>query len=185
MFVGAVLCWRWCVLLPDMLLLPVVVVVVCCCCCCWWWLLLLCCCLCWLVYSTFEIYQTEVKSKSLKESPVHTNEAFWRENITQFETNNFDLVGRLVLIVRDASEPAEVREIAAWDLGEFARFHPDGRRVVTKLGGKQALMLLMTEKNQKLAKAALLATQKIMVNNWEFLQKSSAAGVQSLVSNKK
>ena len=56
-----------------------------------------------------------------------------------------------------------------------------GKRIINKLGGKPKLMVNLQSKNPKLAKQALLATQKLMVANWEFLAKSSAGGVASLV----
>jgi V-type H+-transporting ATPase subunit H len=130
--------------------------------------------------SSFELYQSEVLSGALTWSPAHTNEQFWRENINQFEHKGFKIIQRLIELLAD--EDDSVREIAASDLGEFARFHPEGKRIIQKLGGKAKLMVNLQSKNPKLAKAALLATQKLMVNNWEFLAKSSAGGVASLVS---
>lgn len=38
--------------------------------------------------------------------------------------------------------------------------------VITKLSGKRKLMEKMHHKNAKIAKQALLAVQKLMVNNW-------------------
>ena len=52
--------------------------------------------------------------------------------------------------------------------------------MITKLGGKNKLMVNLAHKNPKVAKAALLATQKLMVANWEFLAKSSSGGVGAL-----
>jgi len=53
--------------------------------------------------------------------------------------------------------------------------------VINRLGGKAKLMLNLQHKNPKVSKAALLATQKLMVANWEMLAKSSAGGVAALV----
>ena len=78
------------------------------------------------------------------------------------------------------SESEVTIEVACYDLGEFARFHPEGRRcvcvcmwfqlcvfrVITRLGGKRKLMAQMHHKNAKIAKQALLSVQKLMVNNW-------------------
>ena len=74
------------------------------------------------------------------------------------------------------------REVACFDLGEFARFHPDGKKIIHKFKGKEVLMKNLQDKSPKVSKAALLATQKLMVANWEFLNKSSSGGVASLVS---
>ena len=133
--------------------------------------------------STFDMYSTEVTTGNLNWSPAHKNEIFWRENIAKFEEGNFRLVAQLIKCLADKEDL--VSEVACYDLGEFARFHPDGKRVIQKLGGKAKLMANLQHKNPKVAKAALLATQKLMVANWEFLAKSSAGGVAALVSKSK
>jgi hypothetical protein len=72
------------------------------------------------------------------------------------------------------------------DLGEFARFHPDGRIIVQKLGGKTKLMEILSASSKHshaVAKQALLAVQKLMVTNWESLQ--SSGGVASLMQKHK
>jgi len=133
--------------------------------------------------SSFEIYQAEVYSGSLQWSPAHKNERFWRENIQFFEQKNFTLVQRLIQSLDD--EDDSVREIACYDLGEFSRFHPDGKNIIARLGGKEKLLKNMKDKNPKVAKQALLSLQKLMVQNWEVLNKTSQAGVGYLVSQKK
>lgn len=54
-------------------------------------------------------------------------------------------------------------------VGEFARFHPFGKAVVGKLGGKAALMALLStvEASASVQKQALLAVQKVMLNDWQ------------------
>lgn len=134
--------------------------------------------------SSFEVYQAEVEGGALNWSPAHTNELFWRENIASFEKNEFALIKRLIDLLTD--EDDLVREIACHDLGEFMRFHVDGKWAVNQFNGKIKLMaLLQDDSKPNVAKAALLAIQKLMVNNWEALQKSSAGGVASLVGSKK
>lgn len=130
--------------------------------------------------STFDTFHSEVMSGNLQWTPPHKNEIFWRENINQFEHKNYEIVAKLIECLSD--EDDNVREIACFDLGEFARFSSEGKRVIHKLGGKNKLMLNLAHKNPKVAKAALLATQKIMVANWEYLAKTSAGGVSALVS---
>ena len=129
--------------------------------------------------STFDLYYSEVISGNLQWTPAHKNEIFWRENIIRFEERGYKLVARLIELLLD--EDDLVREIACHDVGEFARFSPEGKRVINRLGGKPKLMINLQHKNAKVSKAALLATQKLMVANWEFLAKSSAGGVAALV----
>jgi V-type H+-transporting ATPase subunit H len=121
------------------------------------------------VLSSFEVYQNEVMSGSLQWTPVHT-ELFWRENINKFEHKNFFLI-RQILQILDESKDETAAEVAAYDLGEFARFYPDGKRVIEQMGGKSKLMALMNHDSPAVKKQALLAVQKLMVQNWEFLSK--------------
>ncbi|KAK4538890.1 hypothetical protein RGQ29_032241 [Quercus rubra] len=133
--------------------------------------------------SNFEIYSGEITTGNLSWTPAHTNEQFWRENISKFDAEDYKLIRRLIALLGDNND--EVREVAAHDLGEVARFHPEGKQLVARLGGKAKLMALLKDKSQKVAKSALLAVQKLMISSWESLAKSSQGGVQALVSNKK
>jgi len=45
--------------------------------------------------SSYEKYSAEVLSGNLEWSPVH-NEKFWRENISKFEDDNFNLIKYVV-----------------------------------------------------------------------------------------
>jgi V-type H+-transporting ATPase subunit H len=138
--------------------------------------------------TSFSKYQTEIMTGRLQWSPVHS-EKFWRENADRFEDDGFLLIRRLIELL-DSEDELTV-EVACYDLGEFARFHPDGRKVVDKLGAKRKLMAKMAHKQSKskkrelvsrsplalltrlraraVAKMALLSVQKLMVQNWESL----------------
>jgi len=59
--------------------------------------------------------------------------------------------------------------IACYDLGEWARFYPNGRSLVKKLGGKDIVMGLIDSENPEVARNALQCVSKIMVTNWEFV----------------
>lgn len=128
--------------------------------------------------SSFDMYKSEVEGGKLSWTPVHT-ENFWRENINKFEGQNFNLIRALVSLLD--SEDDQVLEVACYDLGEFARFHPDGRIVLQQLNGKLKLMAVLSKSVDKAAvgKQALLAVQKLMVQNWESLQ--SSGGVAALM----
>jgi V-type H+-transporting ATPase subunit H len=121
--------------------------------------------------SSFEMYEREVKSGDLSWSIVHS-EKFWRENFQKFEKDNFMLVRALVALLGRADDQTTL-EVACYDLGEFARFHPNGKKVLQKTEGKSRLMNRMTHTSPEVAKQALLAVQKLMVNNWEFLGASA------------
>ncbi len=79
---------------------------------------------------------------------------------------------RLVDVVKTSKDDTALA-VACYDLGEFARFHPDGKKVISASEGKTALMMKMQYKeNANVARQALLAVQKLMVSNWEFLSGS-------------
>ncbi len=123
--------------------------------------------------SSFDMYTTELLANELRRSPVH-NEKFWRENAIKFEDNKYELIR--LLVNQLGSDKDESVEVACYDLGEFVRFHPDGKRVLSQLEGKAKLMRLMSHKNPAVAKAALLAVQKLMVNKWDQMLAAPTAG---------
>lgn len=115
-------------------------------------------------HSNFERYEKELRGESLKWGFIHS-EKFWLENFNQFEKDNFAPVAQLVKLL--ASSDSETQAVACHDLGEFARLHPSGRRVIAKLNGKNAIMALMTNGTREVSKEALLCTQKLMLNQWQ------------------
>jgi len=130
--------------------------------------------------SSFEMYTAEALSGKLnRRSPVHT-EDFWRSNFREFEGRNWRFVRKIISFLDEKKYDDETLEMACFDLGEFARFHPDGRRVIKRLHGKSRVMMLMNSDNSGVAKQALLCIQKIMLKNWEELNKSAKAGLSSL-----
>ncbi len=130
--------------------------------------------------SSFELYVAELQAGALRKSPVH-NEKFWRTNALKFDDGNFVLIGTLISQLDGDKE--EALEMACYDLGEFARFHPDGKRVVSRMGGKSKLMELMTHKDAAVAKAALLAVQKVLVQKWDQMVASAAGKISSVAAN--
>lgn len=126
--------------------------------------------------SSFDMYKRELLSGHLKKGPVHSAQ-FWRDNVMRFEEQNFAAVRSLMKLL-DGDKEDEELEVICYDVGEFSRFHPDGKFIVTKLGGKIKLMEHMSSHNINVAKQALLATQKLMVGSWEALQ--GTGGVTSL-----
>lgn len=135
--------------------------------------------------SSYEMYRAEVLSGALRDGPVHT-EQFWRENYNKFDENNFDLIKPLIALLN--SEDDNIVSVACYDLGEFARFHPDGKRRIinqklqtshgTTTTAKILMMGKMSHSNPDVQKQALLAVQKLMVKNWESL--AGSGGVASL-----
>eukprot|EP01135_Chromosphaera_perkinsii_P004759 Nk52_evm31s295 gene=Nk52_evmTU31s295 len=118
--------------------------------------------------SSYDQYVSEIQSGKLLWSPVHKSEMFWHENSHRFLENNAELVQWLLEYIHKASE-AETVAVAVHDLGEFVRHYPRGKKVIDKLNGKSAIMGLMNHGDSAVRYEALLAVQKLMVHNWEYL----------------
>ncbi|VDM18061.1 unnamed protein product [Hydatigera taeniaeformis] len=120
--------------------------------------------------SSLEEYTTELTSGRLEWSPVHKSEKFWRENAVKFTENNYELLKMLVYLMESSTETV-ILSVAAHDVGEFVRHYPRGKQVIDQLGGKQVVMSLLQHHDPSVRYNALLALQKIMVHNWEYLGK--------------
>lgn len=118
--------------------------------------------------SSFDEYVTEVKSGRLQWSPVHKSEKFWKENVQRLNEKNFELLKILIRILEMAGDPL-ILCVAAHDIGEYVRHYPRGKTVIEQLQGKQLVMRLLTHEDPNVRYHALLAVQKIMVHNWEYL----------------
>jgi len=122
------------------------------------------------VLSSFDMYKKELLSGVLEWSPVHKSEKFWRENVNRFEENDYQILGLLQKILQQSTIPLSL-SVAAYDVGEFVRFHPRGKIIIQQLGVKLDLMKLMANEDPQVKKQALFAVQKAMVTNWEYLTK--------------
>ncbi|KAF3858081.1 hypothetical protein F7725_011282 [Dissostichus mawsoni] len=97
--------------------------------------------------SSFDEYSSELKSGRLEWSPVH----------------------KILTRLLEVSDDPQVIAVAAHDVGEYVRHYPRGKRVIEQLGGKQLVMNHMHHEDQLVRYNALLAVQKLMVHNWEYL----------------
>uniref|UniRef100_H3BBK5 V-type proton ATPase subunit H n=2 Tax=Latimeria chalumnae TaxID=7897 RepID=H3BBK5_LATCH len=120
--------------------------------------------------SSFDEYSSELKSGRLEWSPVHKSEKFWRENAPRLNEKNYELLKILTRLLEVSDDP-QVLAVAAHDVGEYVRHYPRGKRVIEQLGGKQLVMNHMHHEDQQVRYNALLAVQKLMVHNWEYLGK--------------
>ncbi|KAE9549010.1 hypothetical protein FO519_007783 [Halicephalobus sp. NKZ332] len=120
--------------------------------------------------SSFDEYCTEVRSGRLQWSPVHKSEKFWRENAQRFNEKNFELIKILIRLLDNTSDPL-VLCVAAHDIGEYVRHYPRGKSIIEQFQGKQAVMRLLSADDPNVRYHALLAVQKLMVHNWEYLGK--------------
>ncbi|XP_011636789.1 V-type proton ATPase subunit H isoform X2 [Pogonomyrmex barbatus] len=120
--------------------------------------------------SSFDEYSTEVKSGRLEWSPVHKSGKFWRENASRLNEKNCELLRILVHLLETSKDPL-VLSVASFDIGEYVRHYPRGKHIIEQLGGKQRVMQLLGHEDPNVRYEALLAVQKLMVHNWEYLGK--------------
>ncbi|KAL8436067.1 hypothetical protein Efla_002057 [Eimeria flavescens] len=119
-------------------------------------------------FNNFERYLMELEKGRLKWSVLHS-EKFWRENVMVFEKDEFATIQKIEKLL-DSPDPT-TQAVACYDLGEFARLHPAGKKVCQKFKVKDKVMLLITNKNREVAGEALLCVQKLMLNNWQDVAK--------------
>ncbi|XP_072945129.1 V-type proton ATPase subunit H isoform X2 [Epargyreus clarus] len=120
--------------------------------------------------SSFDQYATEVKSGRLEWSPVHKSAKFWRENAARLNERGQELLRTLVHLLEKSRDPV-VLAVACYDVGEYVRHYPRGKQTIEQLGGKQRVMYLLSHEDPNVRYEALLAVQKLMVHNWEYLGK--------------
>ncbi|XP_046839168.1 V-type proton ATPase subunit H-like [Xenia sp. Carnegie-2017] len=118
--------------------------------------------------STFDEYAAEVRSGRLEWSPVHKSEKFWRENSQRLNEKNYELIKILTRLL-DTSQDPLILSVSAHDVGEYVRHFPRGKRVLETLGCKELVMKRMAHSDPNVRYEALLAVQKLMVHNWEYL----------------
>ncbi|GKB64498.1 V-type proton ATPase subunit H [Tanacetum coccineum] len=105
--------------------------------------------------SSFDKYKQEVLLGHLDWSPMHKDPNFWRDNITNFEENDFQTL-RVLLTILDTSSDPRALAVACYDLSQFIQYHPAGRVIVTDLKAKERVMKLMNHENAEVTKNALL-----------------------------
>jgi len=118
--------------------------------------------------SSFDEYITEVRSGRLEWSPVHRSEKFWRENAAKLNDRNYELL-KILINLLETSKDHLVLSVACFDLGEYVRHYQRGKHVLEQLNGKTLVMSLLGHDDPNVRYEALLAVQKLMVHNWEYL----------------
>ncbi|OWM83593.1 hypothetical protein CDL15_Pgr004022 [Punica granatum] len=112
--------------------------------------------------SSFDKYKQEVLLGHLDWSPVHKDAVFWRENITSFEENDFQILRVLITILDSSTEPRTLA-VACFDLSQFIQCHPAGRVIATDLKAKERVMKLLNHENPEVTKNALLCIQRLFL----------------------
>jgi len=129
--------------------------------------------------TSWDRYKNEVLAQNLEWSPAHKSAKFWQENYMKFEEEDYLVLRNLEAMLTNSNN-LQVLAIACWDIGEFVRVHPQGKRICDRLQLKVPIMKLLSlgeskdgpvsEETQQVTKEALTALQKLMITNWEYLQ---------------
>eukprot|EP00268_Persea_americana_P052831 TRINITY_DN593_c0_g1_i3.p1 TRINITY_DN593_c0_g1~~TRINITY_DN593_c0_g1_i3.p1 ORF type:complete len:453 (+),score=84.91 TRINITY_DN593_c0_g1_i3:368-1726(+) len=112
--------------------------------------------------SSFDKYKQEVLLGHLDWSPAHKDPVFWRENITSFEENDFQIL-RVLITILDTSHDSRALAVACYDLSQFVQYYPAGRGIVNDLKAKERVMKLMNHENAEVTKNALLCIQRLFL----------------------
>jgi len=113
--------------------------------------------------SSFDKYKGEVFSGNLDWTPMHKDPVFWRENITKFEENDYQVL-RILITILDNSRDTKTLAVACHDIAQFIQVHPAGRGIILDLKAKERVMKHMSHPNPEVSKQALLCVQKILLS---------------------
>jgi V-type H+-transporting ATPase subunit H len=113
--------------------------------------------------TNFDLYRKEVVSGTLEWSPMHTSDAFWKENVGAFEDKDFQVL-RMLLKLIESSREAKTVAVGCSDIGMFIKHHSQGRYIVNDLRGKELVMRHMANPDPEVQKQALLCVQKLMLS---------------------
>jgi V-type H+-transporting ATPase subunit H len=116
--------------------------------------------------TSFSEYVGELQSGVLEWSPVHTSVRFWQENCKKFEDNQCAVLKELASLLATSTNELTLC-VACHDVGELVRRHPSGRQILEYpglQGCKERIMTLMSADSPEVAKHALTAVQKILVD---------------------
>ena len=119
--------------------------------------------------SSFDVYKKELMGGKLEWSPCHKSEHFWKDNYKAFEAGDCAPIKQLISLL-GTDEPTTLA-VACSDISKFIEAHPEGRRLMTQFGAKQQTMGLLQHSNHEVKKYALTAVQRLMVINWEYLNR--------------
>jgi len=113
----------------------------------------------------------EVNNGILEWGPIHS-ERFWKENFKKMEENNFLIIEKLVRLLHTENPELKHKNqaIACFDLGEFCRNHPFGKKVIEKFECKSKMMDLIKSQDEVVRENATIAIQKMLLNNWQAVE---------------
>lgn len=119
------------------------------------------------VFSSIEKFRNQVERKQLRWGPCHT-ETFWQENHILFDRgDNLTLIRKVVEECLDSPKD-QVKAVACYDLGEFAKYYAHGKTFLNELNVKSKITLLMADPkvSAEVKKEAITCYQKLLMSSW-------------------
>ena len=120
------------------------------------------------VFSSIDKLRKQVERKQLRWGPCHTEE-FWQTNFILFD--NAENLGIIDKLANDCLAPNvdnKIKAVACFDLGEFARFFPQGKTILDNHGVRMKMTMLMQSKEStsEVKKEAITCYQKLLMTSW-------------------
>jgi len=80
---------------------------------------------------------------------------------------NLELINTLITVLNTPAKGDDQKAVACYDLGEFARFYPLGKKYLEEKGGKEAILQIMQNQNAnpELKKEAITSYQRILMKS--------------------
>ena len=118
------------------------------------------------IFSSYEKFVKELETEKLRFGPCHTAK-FWKEHIKSTEKDQFSVIQKLIKLLD--SDDDVTQAVACFDLGEFSRLHPFSKQILEDFNGKTKLMKMIENESPQVRENALVAIQKLMINNWQII----------------
>ena len=113
---------------------------------------------------------SEVESKRLAWSPIHTDDEFWSANASKLSLSagtNQGVLNKLVdLLDQQEGLSAQTHAIVCNDLSMFIKYHDLGKRDIQKLGGKTKVLSLLSSQDPDVRYKALVVVQQLVSQSW-------------------
>jgi V-type H+-transporting ATPase subunit H len=119
-------------------------------------------------FSSIDKLRKQVDRVQLRWGPVHTEE-FWQLNCIQFDNaENLSIIDKLANDCLADKVDNKIKAIACFDLGEFARFFPQGKTILDNHSVRLKMTKLMqsSKSSSEVKKEAITCYQKLLMNSW-------------------
>lgn len=116
------------------------------------------------VYSqltSFDEYLQELASKQFKNSPVHSSDTFFLDNLSKFQDNRYKVFKELLSLL-DVDMEAKSYVLLLSDIAKVLKLDPKAIEILNREEKKHKIMELLNHKNSEVRYEALKATQFIV-----------------------